>query len=75
MIPPAHAGNRWRDALKSGGGTLVLRWPAPWRAMQRSAARQRSYQGEIYELYLDPIYQGLGLWRAPVRGLPPCAST
>jgi ribosomal protein S18 acetylase RimI-like enzyme len=26
------------------------------------SARQRfPYQGEIYELYLDPIYQGLGL--------------
>ena len=26
------------------------------------SSRQRGpYQGEIYELYLDPIYQGLGL--------------
>ena len=26
------------------------------------SSRQRApYQGEIYELYLDPIYQGLGL--------------
>ena len=31
--------------------------------MPRSAARASAgrYQGEIYELYLDPIYQGLGL--------------
>ena len=39
------------------------RWRAPWRATRRiGSSRQRGpYQGEIYELYLDPIYQGLGL--------------
>ena len=53
----------WRDALKSGDGTLVLEMAgtvAGYATM--GSARQRSpYQGEIYELYLDPIYQGLGL--------------
>src|SRR4026209_1285089 len=53
----------WRDALKSGDGTIVLQMAgtvAGYATM--GSARQRSpYQGEIYELYLDPIYQGLGV--------------
>jgi GNAT superfamily N-acetyltransferase len=53
----------WRDALKSGGGTLVLEMAGTVAGYATiGSARQRSpYQGEIYELYLDPIYQGLGL--------------
>lgn len=53
----------WRDALKSGDGTLVLEMAgtvAGYATM--GSARQRSpYQGEIYELYLDPVHQGMGL--------------
>ena len=53
----------WRDALKSGDSTLVLEMAgtvAGYATLGNS--RQRGpYQGEIYELYLDPIYQGLGL--------------
>ena len=53
----------WRDALKSGGGTLVLEMAGTVAGYATiGSARQRCpYQGEIYELYLDPIYQGLGL--------------
>ena len=53
----------WRDALKSGDGTLVLEMAGTVAGYATiGSARQRSpYQGEIYELYLDPIYQGLGL--------------
>ena len=53
----------WRDALKSGEGTLVLEMAGTLAGYATiGSARQRSpYQGEIYELYLDPIYQGLGL--------------
>ena len=44
-------------------GTLVLEMAgtvAGYATIGNS--RQRSpYQGEIYELYLDPVYQGLGL--------------
>ena len=53
----------WRDALKPAEGTLVLEMAgtvAGYATVGHS--RHRSpYQGEIYELYLDPIYQGLGL--------------
>src|SRR4029079_4112891 len=53
----------WRDALKSGDSALVLEMAgtvAGYATM--GSSRQRGpFQGEIYELYLDPIYQGLGL--------------
>jgi GNAT superfamily N-acetyltransferase len=53
----------WRDALKAGDGTLVLEFTGTvvgYATLGRSRQRGR-YQGEIYELYLDPVYQGLGL--------------
>lgn len=52
----------WASAVRSGDNILVLEVGreiagyATW-----GAARGRSqYQGEIYELYLAPVYQGLG---------------
>jgi GNAT superfamily N-acetyltransferase len=58
-----HTPEWWRDVLKAGEGTLVLEMAGTVAGYATiGSARQRSpYQGEIYELYLDPIYQGLGL--------------
>ena len=53
----------WRDAMKTGDSTLVLDVGgavAGYATLGNSRQRGR-YQGEIYELYLDPLYQGLGL--------------
>jgi GNAT superfamily N-acetyltransferase len=53
----------WRDTMKGGDGTLVLETGGTVAGYATlGASRHRgSYQGEIYELYLDPVYQGLGL--------------
>jgi ribosomal protein S18 acetylase RimI-like enzyme len=53
----------WREALKSGDSTLVLETAGVVAGYATfGSARQRgAFQGEIYELYLDPVYQGLGL--------------
>jgi GNAT superfamily N-acetyltransferase len=53
----------WRDALKSGDTALVLEMAGTVAGYATiGSSRQRGpFQGEIYELYLDPIYQGLGL--------------
>ena len=53
----------WRDALKSGDSALVLEMAGTVAGYATiGSSRQRGpFQGEIYELYLDPIYQGLGL--------------
>src|SRR6185437_12087521 len=53
----------WRDALKAGDSTLVLELSGDIAGYATlGASRQRGrYQGEIYELYLDPVYQGMGL--------------
>lgn len=53
----------WRDAIKSGDSTMVLELDAKLAGYATlGAARQRGpYQGEIYELYLDPYHQGMGL--------------
>jgi ribosomal protein S18 acetylase RimI-like enzyme len=53
----------WRSAIKSGDGLLVLDVAdtvAGYVTFGRSRLRGR-YQGEIYELYVGPVYQGLGL--------------
>jgi len=53
----------WASALRSGEGTLVLeldRKLAGYASCGKARARSR-YEGEIYELYLAPLYQGLGL--------------
>ena len=52
----------WRDALKSSDSALVLDVAgtvAGYATLGTSRARG-SYQGEIYELYMAPVYQGLG---------------
>jgi GNAT superfamily N-acetyltransferase len=71
IIPHLHLDNMirqrtpewWRDAMKGGDSTLVLEMAGTVAGYATlGSARQRSaYQGEIYELYLDPVYQGLGL--------------
>ena len=71
IIPHLHLDNMirqrtpewWRDAMKGGDSTLVLEMAGTVAGYATlGSSRQRStYQGEIYELYLDPVYQGLGL--------------
>ena len=53
----------WRNALKAGEGTLVLEVAGEVAGYATfGAARQRGpFQGEIYEIYLEPTHQGLGL--------------
>ena len=52
----------WRSALRSGDSTLVLEHVGKVVGYATfGAARQRgAYQGEIYEIYLDPVHQGVG---------------
>ena len=52
----------WRSAVRSGEGVLVLELDGKvvGYATFGSARSRGPYQGEIYELYLDPIHQGLG---------------
>ena len=60
--PPAHARVVARAPSRPATARWCWRWPARSRATRPRRSRQRGpYQGEIYELYLDPIYQGLGL--------------
>jgi GNAT superfamily N-acetyltransferase len=53
----------WRETLKSGDSALVieLAGTVAGYATLGSARQRGQYQGEIYELYLDPVHQGLGL--------------
>jgi len=64
----------WREAMKSGESTMVLEMAgtvAGYATIGNS--RQRGpFQGEIYELYLDPIYQGLGLGEHLFEGCRHC---
>lgn len=52
----------WRQTLRSGEGTLTLEMGGviAGYATLGPARRRTGYQGEIFELYLDPVYQGLG---------------
>ena len=53
----------WARAARSGDPPLLLEAGgviAGYATCGRSRARQ-TLKGEIYELYLDPVYQGLGL--------------
>lgn len=53
----------WRTMLRGSGDILVLQVAdrvAGYATMGRSRGNG-AIQGEIYELYLDPLYQGLGL--------------
>jgi GNAT superfamily N-acetyltransferase len=53
----------WRSAMRSGDGVLVLELDGKvvGYATFGSTRSRGPYQGEIYELYLDPVHQGLGL--------------
>ena len=53
----------WRSAVRSGDSTLVLELSGKiiGYATYGSARQRGPFQGEIYELYLDPLCQGLGL--------------
>lgn len=53
----------WRKALKTGDSTLVLDvgGVVAGYATFGDSRHRGAYQGEIYELYVDPLYQGLGL--------------
>ena len=52
----------WRSAVRSGDSVLVLELAGKLVGYATfGSARQRGpFQGEIYELYLDPVCQGLG---------------
>ena len=52
----------WRSAVRSGDSALVLEFAGKLVGYATfGSARQRGpFQGEIYELYLDPVCQGLG---------------
>lgn len=52
----------WRGALTGGDGLLILEVAgvvAGYTSFGKARGRSK-YQGEIYELYIAPIYQGLG---------------
>ena len=52
----------WKNAVASGDGLLVLEVAgvvAGYATFGRSRLKSK-YQGEIYEIYLAPTYQGLG---------------
>ena len=52
----------WRSVVRSGEGPLVVELASKVVGYATfGGARYRGpFQGEIYELYLDPVYQGLG---------------
>lgn len=53
----------WVTAIRTGEGILVIevdRTLAGYATCGKARARSK-YQGEIYELYLAPVYQGVGL--------------
>ena len=54
----------WANAIRRATSVLVIDMGgtvAGYATLGRSRARQLKPQGEIYELYLRPEYQGLGL--------------
>jgi ribosomal protein S18 acetylase RimI-like enzyme len=56
----------WETALKRGSRMIVLTLGdavAGYANVGRNRARGLPYEGEIYELYLRPEYQGLGFGR------------
>ena len=52
----------WSGAIRSGDNILVLQvgTETAGYATCGAARAQSPYQGEIYEIYLAPLYQGLG---------------
>ncbi|WP_132805635.1 GNAT family N-acetyltransferase [Tepidamorphus gemmatus] len=59
-----------RVASRRGAGTLVLQFDgkvAGYATLGPNRVRRLPYGGEIYELYLGPSYQGVGLGRRLFR--------
>lgn len=53
----------WAAAIKRRAPVLVLQYdgkPVGYTTFGRSRMRHTPYQGEIYEIYVSPVYQGLG---------------
>lgn len=60
----------WQSALGRGSRVLVLTFGddvAGYANFGRNRARSLPFEGEIYELYLKPEYQGLGFGRRLFR--------
>ena len=55
--------NWWTNAIRSGDGLLIIEHEGKLAGYATfGAARGRGpHQGEIYELYITPIFQGFGL--------------
>ena len=54
----------WANAIRRAAGVLVIEIGgeiAGYATVGRNRARELPQQGEIYELYLRPEYQGIGL--------------
>ncbi|MEF2552250.1 GNAT family N-acetyltransferase [Aurantimonas sp. A2-1-M11] len=53
----------WSGAIRSGAAILVVEFagaPVGYATLGRNRTRAFQAEGEIYELYLQPEYQGLG---------------
>ena len=62
MVARRH-GNWWAGAIRSGAAILVVDFGGEtvgYATLGRSRAATIAAEGEIYELYLKPEYQGLG---------------
>lgn len=54
----------WKNAIRRAANVLVIEIGGDvvgYATLGRNRARQLAQQGEIYELYLKPEYQGIGL--------------
>jgi GNAT superfamily N-acetyltransferase len=61
----------WRSALTERRPLLVLDFdgsPSGYVTFGRSRSGRSPFQGEIFELYMHPIYQGLGLGEKLFQG-------
>jgi GNAT superfamily N-acetyltransferase len=61
----------WARTLAGRGSLLVLDFAgkaAGYTTFGRSRIRRTTLQGEIFELYLHPVYQGLGLGKRLFTG-------
>ena len=58
----------WDSAIRKGSRITLLQFGdkiAGYSNYGRNRARSLFYEGEVYELYLRPEYQGLGFGRRP----------